>query len=228
MHITSIPKTKSSADITAIYNFSDNKIASSTIIGACFLVISLGINFLAGSYASKEAGNAVSDIILDHVPVMDVDGIFVYGIVAFFAFIAVLLFLRPERAPFIFKSLSVFIVVRSFFIILTHIGPAPQAILLDSSNGIISYFTFTGDLFFSGHTGFPFLLALIFWRDRYLRVAFLASSVLFGIVVLLGHLHYSIDVFAAFFITYGIFQIVVKLFNKDYQLLMSQYEESVQ
>lgn len=196
----------------------------STFWGVLLLIGSLGVNFFAGTYASKEAGSAVSDIILDHVPVMDVDGIFVYGIIAFFVFIAILLFLRPERAPFILKSLSVFIIVRSFFIILTHIGPAPQAILLAPNNSIINYFTFTGDLFFSGHTGLPYLLALTFWRDRYLRVAFLVSSVMFGIVVLLGHLHYSIDVFAAFFITYGIFQIVVRLFNKDYQLLMSQYD----
>jgi hypothetical protein len=204
-----------------------DKVVRSTILGVLLLFLSLGINFIAGTYASKEAGNAVSDIILDHVPVIDVDGIFVYGIMAFFIFVAILLLLRPKRAPFILKSLSVFIIIRSFFIILTHIGPAPQAILLDSKNSIISYFTFTGDLFFSGHTGFPFLLALIFWPDRYLRATFLVSSVIFGIVVLLGHLHYSIDVFAAFFITYGIFQIVIKLFNDDYRLLMSQYDETI-
>jgi hypothetical protein len=211
-----------------LFDQSRDKVARSTFLGVLLLAVSLSINFIAGTYASKEAGNAVRDIILDHVPVMDVDGIFVYGIIAFFIFVSVLLFLRPERAPFILKSLSIFIIIRSFFIILTHIGPAPQAILLASSHAsIINYFTFTGDLFFSGHTGLPFLLALTFWRDRYLRVTFLVSSVMFGIVVLLGHLHYSIDLFAAFFITYGIFQIVVSLFNKDYRLLMSQYDETV-
>ncbi|MBI3904685.1 MAG: hypothetical protein HY309_03785 [Pseudomonas fluorescens] len=47
-------------------------------------------------------------------------------------------------------------------------------------------------------------------------------SVLFGISVLLGHLHYSIDVFGAFFITYSIFCLAKKFFPKDYWLAMQQ------
>ena len=45
-----------------------------------------------------------------------------------------------------------------------------------------------------------------------LRYLFLAWSVFFGIVVLLGHLHYTIDVLSAFFITYGIVDIAKWLF----------------
>jgi len=47
----------------------------------------------------------------------------------------------------------------------------------------------------------------------------LAASLIFGAAVLFGHLHYSIDVFAAFFITYAIFHIAQKFFPKDYKLL---------
>jgi membrane-associated phospholipid phosphatase len=75
------------------------------------------------------------------------------------------------------------------------------------------------DLFFSGHAGLPFLLALIFWDDVLLRTIFLGFSVLFSIVVLLGHLHYSIDVASAFFITFTIFVIAKKFFKKDWDLL---------
>jgi membrane-associated phospholipid phosphatase len=62
-------------------------------------------------------------------------------------------------------------------------------------------------------------MALILWDNRLLRYIFLCASVVFGVVVLLGHLHYSIDVFAAFFITYGIYQIATKLFKKELHLL---------
>ena len=37
----------------------------------------------------------------------------------------------------------------------------------------------------------------------------------FGAVVLVGHLHYSIDVFAAFFITYGIHDLAKFLFSQE-------------
>lgn len=65
----------------------------------------------------------------------------------------------------------------------------------------------TNDLFFSAHTGLPFLLALEFWDNKILRYIFLLSSLGGATLVFLGHIHYSIDVLAAFFITYSVFQI---------------------
>ncbi len=56
-------------------------------------------------------------------------------------------------------------------------------------------------------------MALVIWRDRWLHGVFFASSFAFGAVVLLAHLHYTIDVTAAFFIAYGIFRIVERRFE---------------
>jgi hypothetical protein len=117
--------------------------------------------------------------------------------------------------------MSIFIAIRSFFIILTHIAPSLHQIPMDIQNRVMNVFTFTGDLFFSGHTGMPFLMALIFWKEKMLRSVFIMTSFFFGFIVLLGHLHYSIDVFSAFFITYGIFQISKWIFEKDFHLLNS-------
>jgi membrane-associated phospholipid phosphatase len=77
------------------------------------------------------------------------------------------------------------------------------------------------DFFFSGHTGMPFLIALIFWKEKWVRSISIAVSLLFGALVLLGHLHYSIDVFGAFFITYTIFHICQKFFRVDLKLFNS-------
>jgi hypothetical protein len=74
---------------------------------------------------------------------------------------------------------------------------------------------FGADSFFSGHTGMPFLGALVFWDDKLVRWVYILASIFFAIVVLLGHLHYSIDVFSAFFITYSIYRIADISFNKD-------------
>lgn len=182
-----------------------------------FLVLSLSVNYAAGNYATKVASNGVTDIILDNVPVMDVSGIYVYGALFFGLFMAVLLIWEPKQMPFIIKSAALFYLIRAVFISLTHIGPVFQQIQPVSSF-LYRNLVFGADYFFSGHTGLPFLMALAYWDSKYLRCIFIAVSLIFGASALLGHFHYSIDVFAAFFITYGIFHIAKRLFAKDYEL----------
>lgn len=192
----------------------------SVLSGVLLLLASLIINYYAGNYAAVSASNSVTDIILDNIPTINTEIIFVQGIFIFLIFVAWLLIKEPKRIPFALKSIALFVIIRSVFISLTHIGPVPNTGPLLEGN-FIGKFTFGGDLFFSGHTGLPFLMAMIFWNDRKLRLLFIAAAVFFGASVLLGHLHYSIDVFAAFFITDGIFRISERLFRKDYQSLLS-------
>lgn len=178
------------------------------------LVLSFVLSFYAGSFATKYISNPVTDIILDNVPVVNVDFIFVEGSLLFWLFVGILLVMHPQRIPFVFKGLTLFVLVRSTFIIMTHLAPYPTMSKFDA-NGLMQSFTFGGDLFFSGHTGSPFLLTLIFWKDPKLRLTFLAATALFGSAVLLGHLHYSIDVFAALFISYGINDLALFLFRRE-------------
>ena len=186
-----------------------------------FIAISLYINFIAGTYATERASLAVTDIILSNTRAFDVDGIFTYGPIVLFTFITIIFLYNPKKLPFTLKSISLFTVIRSIFISLTHLGPFLVQTTVASSN-LISKFTFGGDLFFSGHTGIPFLMALIFWQNKKLRYFFLMYSFMMGIVVLLGHYHYSIDVLAAFFITYSIFHISVLFFKKDWIMFHKQ------
>ena len=71
----------------------------------------------------------------------------------------------------------------------------------------------TKDLFFSGHTGTLFLLFLL-TKNKILKTTFLVSTVVVGMAVLLQHVHYSIDVFVAPFITYCAFKIISILHSK--------------
>lgn len=199
------------------------ELAVSATIGVLFLLISLIVNYYAGNYATIRASNSVTDLILDNIPTINTEIIFVEGIFIFLMFIAWLLIKEPKRIPFTLKSIALFVIIRSVFIILTHIGPSPDPTPIISGN-FIGKFTFGGDLFFSGHTGLPFLMALIFWQNKRLRIGFIIAAIFFGAAVLLGHLHYSIDVFAAFFITDGIFRISEKMFRKDYELLSSTFK----
>lgn len=199
--------------------FSNKRYLLSVAVGFFLLGASLAVNYFTGLYATRNASNSVTDLILNNIPVFDVDGFFIYSAFALLAFILILVWREPERLPFVAKSIALFVLTRSFFMAFTHLGTIPEGIPIPADNPI-RWITFGGDLFFSGHVGMPFLMALIFWKEKIIRYVFLAASVVMGSVVLLGHFHYSIDVFAAFFITYGIFDIAKLFFAKDWRLIL--------
>lgn len=191
--------------------FRNKQYLESFVVSLLFLVGSLIMNFYAGTYAQESQSSPVTDIILSNTRVYDVDGIFVYGGLILIAFIILTIVAKPQRLPFIVKTIALFYIIRSFFISLTHIAVFPTHTAIDPIR-FINDFTFSGDLFFSGHTGLPYLMGLIFWENKILRYIFIATSILMGTVVLLAHIHYTIDVFSAFFITYSIFHIAKKIF----------------
>ena len=202
-------------------HFTDKSFLISFFSGLILLVVSLIVQFFVSAYVNSLPSGTVTDLILSNTRVYDVDLIFVYGSVLLILIALFLGMKQINRIPFVLKSVALFTLIRSVFVILTHITAFPTHVIISSSffnrevfNGI-----FTGnDLFFSGHTGLPFLLALMFWNNKTWRIIFLGFSLLFATVVLLGHIHYSIDVLSAFFITYSIFHICRFIFKKDWEL----------
>ena len=187
------------------------------------LLASLGTSLLAGHFANSRASNPAADIILSNTPAFNVDAFFVLGTFVFTLYLIVISFAHPRRIPFTLSSLALFFFIRAGFISMTHIAPFPIRAAMDFGITMRHYF-FGSDLFFSGHTGAPFLMSLIFWESRALRYIFLAWSVFFAAVVLLGHLHYTIDVASAFFITYSIFHIAEWAFPELRELFYSDEE----
>lgn len=190
----------------------------SAVLSAAVFAFSIYLNYVASNYATIQASNPVTDIVLSNTPAFDVDSLFVYGAIVLIAFIVMLCIAHPKRIPFTLYSLGLFFIIRAGFISLTHIAPFPTHTPIQFTTDIGIFFSklfFGDDLFFSGHTGAPFLMALLYWREPILRYVFLISSLFFAAVVLLGHIHYSIDVASAFFITYSIYAIAVWLFPRD-------------
>ena len=175
----------------------------------------------AFAYSLRPTSNHVGDLILDNVPVVDLSFIIIEG--ALIAIVLGVLFVlsKPRHILFTMKAVALFIATRSLFVSLTHVGIYPDHIVpgLGFFDGIYLYLNFQTGLFFSGNTGLPFLMALIFWNIPRARFLFISLSFISGIAVLLAHVHYSIDVFAAPFIAYGIFKIARKLFPRDYELI---------
>src|SRR5258707_1043216 len=100
------------------YHFTDRQFVFSICIAFALLFGSLVVNFYAGTYAARQASNAVTDIILSNIRTFDLDAVFVYGSLVLVAFITVLGLSEPKQIPFILKSISLFVLIRSLFIIL--------------------------------------------------------------------------------------------------------------
>jgi hypothetical protein len=193
----------------------------SVAFGIPLLLAAFFVNFLAIHIATENASSSVTDIILSNIPVHEVDGFFVYGtfIVGFLG--ALLVLVHPKRLPFALHALTLFILIRSCFTVLTHLGP-PEVQYMSDFGATVTEAFFGADQFFSAHTGMPFLAALAFWHEKWARYAFLAASLFFATIVLLGHIHYTIDVVAAYFITYAIFHIALWLFPKDRAMFLDE------
>ena len=204
-----------------------------SLISALFL---LGISFVldhyaviyAFSYLTRPTTRHVGDLLLDNIPIIDLNFIIIeFALVSIVLGTLFVVFLRPRYLVFTLKVLAIFIAIRALSISLTHIGIYPGQI--DPGTGFLDaiymYYNFQTGFFFSGHTSIPFLMALIFWKEPLPRAFFLCMSFMFAVAVLLAHVHYSIDVFAAPFMAYGIFNIASYFFPHDYKLLFPQKNE---
>lgn len=190
------------------------------LLGAAYVVEHFA-NLYAFAYSLRPTSNHVGDIILDNIPVVDLNFIIIEGALIAIILGTLFVFSKPRYVLFTLKTLALFIIIRALFISLTHVGIHPDNLApgLGLFDAIYLYLNFQTGLFFSGHTGLPLLIAFIFWDIPWVRYTLLLLSFVFGVAVLLAHIHYSIDVFAAPFMAYGIFKIAKSLFPGDYALI---------
>jgi len=171
-----------------------------------FLIAALVINYYSGSYVTQKGTAVVSDLILDNIPIFNLNFMFVYGyIFVVGSMIVYPFFFKVKKIHTIIFQISLLIIMRSFFIMLTHLK-SPDVGMTFVFPGVLNFLRFRNDLFFSGHTAMPFMAFFVF-KESKIKYLFLIESLIMGTVVLLTHEHYSIDVFSAFFITYGTYQI---------------------
>jgi hypothetical protein len=183
------------------------------IISILFLIIAIMLDYIAGMYVAKISGVAAPDLILNNIPTVDLDFIYLYGGVLIIALLFLYpLFFRVKKLHIVISQFSLLVIVRGIFTCFTHLAIPTEALQFTVPKALF-LLNFSNDLFFSGHTAFPFLGFLLFKGDK-IRYVFLVLSILMGTVVLFMHVHYSIDVFSAFFITYGTFKIGEWFFNK--------------
>jgi membrane-associated phospholipid phosphatase len=193
----------------------------SLLVGALIFGLALVFQFYASAYSNRVLSNAVPDLFLDNLPVVNLDIIMVEGALIAIVLSIILVLIKKSYFIFTLKAAAIFIATRAVFISLTHLGIYPGQINPD--NGLFDRI-YTGlgleaGFFFSGHTGLSFLMALIFWDKRLWRYIYIAIAIIFGVSVILAHVHYSIDVLAAPYMTYSIYRITRYFFPEDYELI---------
>ena len=119
---------------------------------------------------------------------------------------------NPKRLMFAIQLYTLMVFVRIVAMFLLPLEPPATMIILNDP--LVEFFgtgqTLTKDLFFSGHTATLFILFLVS-EKKIIKIVFLISTIAVAIAVLLQHVHYSIDVFAAVFFTYACYKLLIKL-----------------
>ncbi len=171
------------------------------LLSLVFMGAAMSLDYYSGLYVSSTTSVGVPDLILDHLPPVDLGFLFIYGYIALVAGIFTYpLFFRVRILHVAAVQFSLLLTLRSLFMVFTHLKTPPGSVPV-SFPWFFGKLYFENDMFFSGHTAVPFLGFYLF-RQSPIRYVFLAGSIMMGMVVLVMHLHYSIDVFAAFFMTY--------------------------
>lgn len=155
-------------------------------------------------HIEQRDGRMLKDLIVDQIEPRDVSApifICIWGITILIAY-------RCFRNPMLFLtalySFIVLTLLRMITITLVPLNP-PQGLipLVDPiSNFFYGKTSFvTKDLFFSGHTSSQFLFFLCLHKRRDKVFAFISTCIV-GSLVLIQHVHYTIDVLAAIPLTY--------------------------
>ncbi|MBI3552164.1 MAG: hypothetical protein HY077_06575 [Elusimicrobia bacterium] len=178
--------------------------AALTALGFVLLCASYFLMYLVCRYRSGLPFSPGIDVLVQSLPLRDWTALLSQGYVLFLSGFYLYWIKRDwRRLAYILTATAVMMLVRDVFLLLTPVGPLPGLIPLYTSRlvpGVRDHLAFDGELFFSGHTGAPFLYFLLSRNHRALSLVCLAVSLANGLGVLLTRNHYAIDVLGAFVI----------------------------
>jgi hypothetical protein len=162
----------------------------------------------------KRQGIVLNDWLLYYLPSIDVSA---YIFTLLYVTVCVGIF-RAAQSPFLFLLFlwSTLLLSLSRMITISLIPLDPPVGLVQLIDPILLPFygrnEITKDLFYSGHTGSVFLVYLILQKKREKALA-LITTIIVGILLLLQHVHYMIDVLFAPLFVYIVFVMAKRITN---------------
>jgi len=124
-------------------------------------------NIYAFEYSLRPTSNHVGDLILDNIPVIDLNFIIIEGALLSIVLGTLFVLSKPRYVLFTLKSLALFIIIRALFVSLTHVGIYPEHITpgLGFFDGIYLYLNFQQAYFFPVIPACHFLWRLSFGKN---------------------------------------------------------------
>ena len=185
------------------------------IIGVIILTILLSIFPIFFDLIEARNGYQINDWLLNKIPAVNLS----YPIFTVIWFCAILTITQAVKNPrfclLFLGGFSVLSLSRIVTISVVAFNPPNGLVpLIDPVTNIFYGGKFiTKDLFYSGHTSTMFLMYLCLEKPWHRAIA-LTASVLIGCMVLIQHVHYSIDVVSAPFFTYLVYYAAKKIVRR--------------
>lgn len=193
------------------------------LIGSFIIAIMLlGMPFFF-SYIQSRKGVVLNDWVLAHVPAHDVS-IYIFMLIWG---MGLLILLRALYNPIIYINYVwtlIFVNIARMVTILSFPLDPPKGLihLIDPLTGVFYGNTIiTRDLFFSGHTSTLVLIVLCLEKKTDKILGIIAAAIVM-VLLLVQHIHYTIDVVAAPILVYLIFRLVRHFLKLD-QLKTNEY-----
>ncbi|MHB8578675.1 MAG: phosphatase PAP2-related protein [Ignavibacteriaceae bacterium] len=167
--------------------------------------------FMSNFLESVEArqGVVLPDPLLKAIQPVDLTWL-IFTLIYISLIITIILIVKhPQKLLFAIQAYALMLVFRIIAMFLLPLNPPARMILLNDP--FVQFFgsgrILTKDLFFSGHTATLFFLFLIA-ENKQIKYLLFAFTIIVAAALLLQHVHYSVDVFAAPFFSYSAYRLI--------------------